>query len=99
MNMKLPVFDGNNWNQWIIQMRVLFDAQYDLDLVNDDYGMVAADAIEAQRNTYKELRKKDQKTLFYIHQCVDVDEFEKIVDLTIRRLRGTHWYGVTTVMH
>ncbi|XP_050897536.1 uncharacterized protein LOC127104394 [Lathyrus oleraceus] len=34
---KLPVFDGNNWNQWPIQMRVLFGAQDVLDLVNDGY--------------------------------------------------------------
>ncbi|XP_050875953.1 uncharacterized protein LOC127079616 [Lathyrus oleraceus] len=28
------------------------------------------------------MRKKDQKALFYIHQCVDVNVFEKIVDST-----------------
>ena len=58
-------------------MRVLFGAQDILDLVNEDY---AVDATEAQRNTYRELRKKDQKALFYIHQCVSVNVFGNIVD-------------------
>lgn len=29
------------------------------------------------------MRKKDQKVLFYIHQCMDVYVFEKIDDSTI----------------
>src|ERR1051325_1175867 len=33
---------------------------------------------KAQRNK----RKKDQKALFFIHQCVDLNVFEKIVDST-----------------
>lgn len=35
-------------------MRVLFGAQDVLDLVNDGYGTVVADATEAQRNAYDE---------------------------------------------
>lgn len=37
LNTKLPMFDDNNWNRLITQMRVLFDAQDILDLINDDY--------------------------------------------------------------
>ena len=81
---KLPVFDGKKWNQWMIQMRVLFDAQDVLDLINDDCIWVAlpTNATDAQRNAHCDLRKKDQKALFYIHQCVDVNMFEKIIDST-----------------
>lgn len=50
LNTNILVFDGKNWNQWMIQMCVLFGAQYVLDLVNDSYAAVAADATEAQRN-------------------------------------------------
>ncbi|XP_050888532.1 uncharacterized protein LOC127093633 [Lathyrus oleraceus] len=60
---KLPVFDGKNWNRLMIQMRVLFGAQDVLDLVNDGYTTVTIDATEAQRNTYRELRKKNKKAL------------------------------------
>lgn len=59
-------------------MLVLFGAQDVIELVNDDY---AADATEAQRNTYIELRKKDHKGLFYIHQFMDVNVFDKIANL------------------
>jgi hypothetical protein len=82
MNTKLPVFDGKNWNRWMIQMRVLFGAQDVLDLVTDGYVPVAADAMNEQKNAQKEVRKKDQKALFFIHQCVDVNVFEKIADST-----------------
>lgn len=34
------------------------------------------------KETYRETRKKDQKSLFYIHQCVDMNVFEKIVNST-----------------
>ena len=68
-------------------MYVLFDAQDVLDLVNDDYVQVAlaVNATDAHRNVQRDLRKKDQKALFYIHQCVDVNVFEKIVDSTMAK--------------
>lgn len=52
-NIKVSVFDGKNWNRWIIQMRVLFDTQDVLDLVNEGYTVVVADATKAQRNTHR----------------------------------------------
>ena len=51
-----------------------------LDLVIDCYASLAADAMEAHKTTHKAIRKKDQKALFYIHQCVDANVFEKITD-------------------
>ena len=80
LNTKLPVFNGKNWNRWMIQMRVLFGAQDVLDLVTDGYVPAAADATEEQRTTERMTRKRDQKALFYIHQCVDESVFEKIDD-------------------
>ena len=80
MNTKLPVFDGKNWNRWMIQMRVLFGAQDVLELVIDVYIPVAEDATEDEKEAQRNKRKRDQKALFYIHQCVDVNVFEKIVD-------------------
>ena len=80
INFKLTAFDDKNWSRWKIQMRVLFGSQDVLDLVTDGYAPLAADMTEAQKITLKALRKKDQKTLFYIHQCVDANVFEKIAD-------------------
>lgn len=42
---KLSVFDGNNWNQSLIQMCVLLGAQDVLDLVNNGNVLIAANAI------------------------------------------------------
>ena len=70
LSTKLPVFDGKNWNRWMIQMHVLFGAQNVLDLVNDGYTAHPKNAMDAQRNAQRDLRMKDHKALFYIHQCV-----------------------------
>ncbi|KAK2431500.1 hypothetical protein QL285_029719 [Trifolium repens] len=80
MSTKLPVFDGKNWNRWMKQMTVLFGAQDVLELVTEGYVPVAADATDAQKLAQKDTKKKDQKALFYIHQCVDENVFEKIAD-------------------
>lgn len=76
LNMKFPLFDVKNWNRWMIQMCVLFGTQDVLDLANEGYAAVVVDATKAQRNAYRELRKKDHKALFCIHQCVD----ENVID-------------------
>lgn len=67
LNIRLPEFDGKNYNRYMIQIRVLFGAQDVVALVNDGYATVVKDATEAQRNVYRELRKKDHKALLYIH--------------------------------
>ena len=69
----------------MIQMCVLFATQHVLDLVNDNYVLVALPE-NAMDNIQRDLRKKDRKELFYIHQCVDVNVFEKIVDSTIAKV-------------
>lgn len=63
----------------MIQMRAFFGAQDILDLINDGYAVVVAYVTKAQRNMHRETRKEDQKILFYIHRCVDVNVFDKIV--------------------
>ena len=51
LSTKLPVFDGKNWNRWMIQMRVLFGPQDVLELVTEGYISVASGVTEEQRNT------------------------------------------------
>ena len=82
LSTRLPMFDGKNWNRWMIQMRVLFVAQDVFDPKNNGYTMVVVDATKMHRNVQREMRKNDQNALFYIHQCVDTNVFEKIVDST-----------------
>ena len=66
-------------------MRMLFGSQDVLELVTDGYNLLEADATDDQKIAQKVLRNKDQKTLLYIHQCVYVNVFEKIVDSEIAK--------------
>ncbi|RDX91092.1 hypothetical protein CR513_26982, partial [Mucuna pruriens] len=50
-----------------------------LEIVKNDIQKVEVGAIEVQRAIYKESKKKDDKTPFLIHQCVDFIDFEKIL--------------------
>lgn len=90
LSTKLPVFNGKKWNRWMIQMRVLFGAQDVLDLINKGYIHIALpeNATNMHKNAQRDLRKKDQKVLFYIYQCVDVNVFEKIADSTMAKVAG-----------
>ena len=88
LSTKLPVFDGKNWNSWVIQIRVLFGVEDILDLINDGYvqGALLENATDVQRNAQCDLRKKDLKVLFYIYQCVDVNVFKKIANSTTAKV-------------
>jgi len=63
-------------------MNSLFGAQDVLELVENGYEDLAANAIDVQRATFKEQKKKDCKALFYIQQNVDSNHFEKISKIT-----------------
>jgi hypothetical protein len=67
----LPVFKGDNYDRWCAQMKVIFRFQDVLEIVADGVGELAANADETARTQHKELKKKDAKGLFIIHQCVD----------------------------
>ncbi|GAU23292.1 hypothetical protein TSUD_237460 [Trifolium subterraneum] len=78
----LPILDSKNWDQWCIRMNVIFGFQDVEDLVKNGYNALAADATEAQQTAFRAVKKKDCKTLFLIHQCVDSANFEKISSAT-----------------
>jgi len=76
------VLDGKNWERWSALMRSLFGVQDVLELVEDGYEDLAANATEVQRAAFREQKKKDCKALFYIQQNVDSNLFEKISKIT-----------------
>ncbi|GAU24779.1 hypothetical protein TSUD_356080 [Trifolium subterraneum] len=78
----LPILDGKNWDTWVKQMKVIFIVQEADEQVNTILDPLPANATEQQRTTFREAQKKDNKTLFLIHQCVDSKVFEKIADAT-----------------
>jgi hypothetical protein len=47
-----------------------------------------ANPTDAQRSSYKEVKKKDNKTLFFIHQCVDAKCLRKMLNQQIQRMPG-----------
>jgi hypothetical protein len=61
-------------------MKVIFRFQDVLETVTDAVGDLAANADETARTQHKELKKKDAKCLFIIHQCVNSNIFEKIIE-------------------
>jgi hypothetical protein len=62
-------------------MKVIFRRYQDvLEIVNNGVQDLGAAATETQRTMHREERKKDGKVLFIIHQRVDHNIFEKILD-------------------
>lgn len=59
-------------------MKSLFGAQEVSEIVQNGYEYLVVNPTEAQKNAYKEAKKKDCKSLFYIQQNVDNQHFEKI---------------------
>jgi hypothetical protein len=70
--------DKDNWDRWSALMRSLFGAQDVLEIVQNGYDDLVANANDAQRATHREAKKKDCKPLFYMQQNVDAYHFEKI---------------------
>lgn len=50
------------------------------EIVNDGVPALKANANHVQKVTHKGQRNKDGKTIFLIHQCVDPNMFEKIIE-------------------
>lgn len=63
-----------------VHRRKSFIFQYVLEIVNDGFSAFEANANEAQRFSHREMSKKDGKCLFLIHQCVNLNIFEKIIE-------------------
>lgn len=59
-------------------MRVLFDYHEMLAIVDNGFAEPATTANDEQRTAYRENKKKDKKALYFIHQGVNDEVFEKI---------------------
>ena len=77
----LLILKKDNYENWCKQMKVVFCCQDLWDLVKEGVTPIAEDATDQEKTAFKELRKKDYKALFIIHQCVDSDNFEKVSDV------------------
>src|SRR6266487_6296138 len=78
--MNLPILTGKNYDNWCKQMKVVFRFQEMWNLVTEGVPTLGARATDEDKESNKELKKRDYKALFIIHQCVDPDNFEKVGD-------------------
>ncbi|XP_077221681.1 uncharacterized protein LOC143855443 [Tasmannia lanceolata] len=84
---QLPRFNGKNYNQWSIQMKVLYGSQDLWDIVETvvEEPEDQAALTSQQLNELKDNRKKDKKALFFIYQAVDEVIFERISSVTMAK--------------
>jgi hypothetical protein len=75
----LPVFEGKNYDQWIIKMNVIFRFHDVLEVVNDSVPALAVNATEVQQTTNRDAKKKDGKAMFLMHPSVNNEIFVKIM--------------------
>ncbi|GAU23070.1 hypothetical protein TSUD_183690 [Trifolium subterraneum] len=79
--MNLPLLTGNkNYDNWVKQMKVVFLYQDMWGIVTEGVHVLGAHASEEDKESNKELKKRNYKALIIIHQCVDPDNFEKVGD-------------------
>ncbi|CAM8886482.1 unnamed protein product [Rhodiola kirilowii] len=79
---QISKFNGRNFKNWSIQLKVFFRSQDLWSLVETGYTEVvgkAFDELEKEdRDSLADTRKKDQKALFAIFQAMEEPIFEKI---------------------
>ncbi|XP_047179954.1 uncharacterized protein LOC124846677, partial [Vigna umbellata] len=80
MSVNLPVLTDKNWSRWSTQMRILFHVQ-DVNSVMEG-AVSASDLCGTEKEEFK---KKDDRALLIIHQCVDDKHFEKIQNVASAR--------------
>lgn len=64
----------------VVQMNVIFRFQDVVEIVYDVIPALETNANDTQKDAHKEHRKKDGKILFLIHQCMNPNVFEKIIE-------------------
>lgn len=64
-------------------MKIIFRFQDECEIANDGFLALEKNVVDAQITTHREMSKKDGKLLFLIHQCVDLNFIEKIIEREI----------------
>ncbi|GAU23301.1 hypothetical protein TSUD_237550 [Trifolium subterraneum] len=63
-------------------MKVIFGFQEVQEVIEEGITPISANATEAEQNAHRALKKKDFKAIFFIYQCVDLVNFQKIENAT-----------------
>ena len=72
------VLKGKNYDDWCAKVNVIFQFQDVTKVVQERVQEPEKNPADAQKVAHRDLMKRDAKALFIIHQCVDVDNFQKI---------------------
>ncbi|KAI5345643.1 hypothetical protein L3X38_013520 [Prunus dulcis] len=82
----MPIFYGENYEYWSVQMKSLFISQDLWDIVEDGYEeqetSKAGKETQEKQQTYKENKKKDAKALFLIQHGVSKNLFPRLLPAT-----------------
>ncbi|XP_077216222.1 uncharacterized protein LOC143850840 isoform X2 [Tasmannia lanceolata] len=80
----VPLFKGDNFQFWSIKMKMLFMSYELWELVENGYeNFVEVERLTAaQKNEFKESKKKDAQALFLIEQAMDEPIFPTIMATT-----------------
>lgn len=77
----LSTLNGKNYENWCKEMKVVFCFQDLWDLVKNGVTPIRENVADEQNVAHKDLKKKDYKVIFIIHQYVDSNNFEKFGDV------------------
>nr|KYP73746.1 hypothetical protein KK1_006396 [Cajanus cajan] len=67
----------NSYDRWCVKMKAIFGFQEVMEIVSTGYNDPPENATDTQQAAFREAKRKDSNTLFYLHQCVDEANFEK----------------------
>ncbi|KAL5827884.1 hypothetical protein ACOSQ3_019735 [Xanthoceras sorbifolium] len=81
---QVPTLKNENYDNWSIKMKALLGAHDVWEVVEKGYTKLEDESTlsQTQKDSLKDLRKKDKKALYLIYQALDDDGFEKISSAT-----------------
>ena len=81
---QMPKFTKDNYENWCIRMKAILGANDVWDIM--EKGLVVPENEETlnqtQRDQLQNQRKKDQKAIMIIHQCLDDSMLQKVASAT-----------------
>ncbi|PNX80341.1 hypothetical protein L195_g036340 [Trifolium pratense] len=86
----LPILTAKNYDNWCKQMKVVFCYKDLRSVVTEGVAPLGAHASEEEKTSHKEVKKRDFKALFIIHQCVDAGTLKRLVIVKIRSKHGIY---------
>ncbi|PNX63345.1 retrovirus-related Pol polyprotein from transposon TNT 1-94, partial [Trifolium pratense] len=79
---QLPKLKDNNWDRRNVQMQAIFGFQEVQEVITEGVTALVDNPTEAQRIAHRNIKKKDCKATYLIHQSIDEVNFDKIATCT-----------------